>query len=146
MSNIHLYNQDGRIQKYSSPEEILEEFYNYRLGFYDKRREYLIKKLEEELNIIESKVKFILAFVNDELKILNIEIEEIVEQLEAMDLYKVNGTFDYLINMQIRSLTKKRIEELKKQEEIKKAEHSVLLETTSKQMWKDDLSSLKKLI
>ena len=63
-----------------------------------------------------------------------------------MDLYKVNGTFDYLINMQIRSLTKKRIEELKKQEEIKKAEHSVLLETTSKQMWKDDLSSLKKLI
>lgn len=146
MSNIHLYNQDGRIQKYSSPEEILEEFYNFRLGFYDKRREYLIAKLEEELNIIESKVKFILAFVNDEIKILNIELEEIVEQLEDMELFKVNDSFDYLINMQIRSLTKKRIEELKKQEDIKKAEHTVLLETTSKQMWKDDLTSLKKLI
>ena len=63
-----------------------------------------------------------------------------------MELFKVNDSFDYLINMQIRSLTKKRIEELKKQEDIKKAEHTVLLETTSKQMWKDDLTSLKKLI
>ena len=146
MSNIHLYNQNGRIQKYSSPEEILEEFYKFRLGFYEKRRESLISKIIEELNIIESKVKFILAFVNDELKILNIDIEVIVEQLEMMELFKVNQSFDYLINMQIRSLTKKRIEELKKQEEIKKAEHAALLEITSKEMWKTDLASLKKNI
>tara|TARA_B110000208_G_scaffold192009_1_gene261748 strand:+ start:4132 stop:7440 length:3309 start_codon:yes stop_codon:yes gene_type:complete len=146
MSNIHLYNQNGRIQKYSSPEEILEEFYKFRLGFYEKRRESLISKIIEELNIIESKVKFILAFVNDELKILNIDIEVIVEQLEMMELFKVNESFDYLINMQIRSLTKKRIEELKKQEEIKKAEHAALLEITSKEMWKTDLASLKKNI
>ena len=38
-----LFNKDGLIQKYNTPEEILQEFYELRMDFYIKRRQYLIE-------------------------------------------------------------------------------------------------------
>lgn len=40
-----LFNQEGIIQKYNSPEEILQEFFNLRMEFYVKRRQFLIQVL-----------------------------------------------------------------------------------------------------
>ena len=37
-SNMICFNFDGKIQKYSSPEEIIEEFYPKRLAYYQKRK------------------------------------------------------------------------------------------------------------
>ena len=37
-SNMVCFDGRGRIKKYSSPEEILEEFYDYRLKYYNKER------------------------------------------------------------------------------------------------------------
>ena len=37
-SNMICFNFEGKIQKYSSPEEILEEFYPQRLAYYQKRK------------------------------------------------------------------------------------------------------------
>jgi DNA topoisomerase II len=37
-SNMICFDFDGKIRKYSSPEEILEEFYNKRLIYYQKRK------------------------------------------------------------------------------------------------------------
>ena len=144
LSNIHLYNRDGTITKYNSPEHIIEEFYVIRLEYYEKRLNYLLEKFKSELDIIKSKVKFIEGFVNEEIKILNVEEEKIIKQLDKMDLVKVDDSYDYLINMRIRSLTKSKIIELKKQEEVKLAEYNKLLENTPKNLWKEDLKKLKK--
>ena len=146
MSNIHLYNREGTITRYDNPEDILEEFYEIRLEYYKKRLDYLLKKLKEELDIIKSKVKFIEAFVNDEIKILNIEVVDIIKQLDKMDLVLVNKTYDYLIDMRIRTLTKKKIKELKKQEDMKLAEYNKLIVKNPKQIWTEDLTKLKKFL
>lgn len=37
-SNMICFNFEGKIQKYSSPEEIIEEFYPQRLAYYQKRK------------------------------------------------------------------------------------------------------------
>jgi DNA topoisomerase-2 len=37
-SNMVCFDQEGRIKKYTSPEEILQEFYHLRLRFYQKRK------------------------------------------------------------------------------------------------------------
>lgn len=37
-SNMICFNFDGKIQKYSSAEEIVEEFYPKRLAYYQKRK------------------------------------------------------------------------------------------------------------
>lgn len=38
-----LFNKDGIIQKYNSPEEILKDFYELRMEFYVRRRQHLIQ-------------------------------------------------------------------------------------------------------
>jgi DNA topoisomerase-2 len=37
-SNMVCFDKDGRIRRYSSAEEILEEFYDLRLKYYQKRK------------------------------------------------------------------------------------------------------------
>ena len=153
MSNIHFYNESGSIQKFENPIEILKIFYDIRLNYYVKRREYNLQKLKEELDIIRSKVEFIQRFVSGELKILNIDEEKIIEQLNKINedsditiFVKVEDSYDYLITMQIRSLTKKRIEELNNLQEKKEAEYKALQKKTSKDLWKIDLDIIDKLL
>tara|TARA_B100000780_G_scaffold279144_1_gene255937 strand:+ start:5284 stop:8607 length:3324 start_codon:yes stop_codon:yes gene_type:complete len=146
MSNIHLYNEQGTIKKYANVNEIIEEFYGIRLKYYGKRRDYLINKLKQEINIIDAKITFIESFVSGVLKILNIEVEIIIKQLADMNLPKVDKSYDYLIDMRIRNLTKKKILELKKQHEKILVELGLIESKTDKDLWKDDLKELKKLL
>jgi DNA topoisomerase-2 len=41
-SNMMCFNFEGKIQKYASPEEIIEEFYPQRLAYYQKRKAIFI--------------------------------------------------------------------------------------------------------
>jgi DNA topoisomerase-2 len=49
MKNMVGFNQSKRLHRYASSREIMEEFFNIRLGYYDKRKEYLISKLQRDL-------------------------------------------------------------------------------------------------
>ncbi len=42
MNNMHLFDPSGHIRRYDSPSAILEEFYNLRLDFYDKRKVFVV--------------------------------------------------------------------------------------------------------
>lgn len=55
-SNMMLFNADGQIEKYTSPEHILADFYNIRLEYYELRRKHLLKEAELLLQRISNKV------------------------------------------------------------------------------------------
>ena len=38
LGNMHLYNENGSIKHYSGPLVILEEFFKFRIGCYEKRK------------------------------------------------------------------------------------------------------------
>lgn len=148
MTNMHLYNSSGRITKYDSIDEIFNEFYIIRLAYYEKRKEYLLKKYKDELDIYKSKVKFIEEFINGTMKLINEDDEIINEYLEDNNYPKfehLNNNYDYLINMQIRSLTKRKIIELNKLYDSKLAEYNSLDNKTSKILWKEDLDNFIKV-
>ena len=148
-SNMHLYNSNGTIMKYDSPEEILKEFYFIRLAFYGRRKEYMLKTMKRELDIISAKVRFIEEFISGEINILHKEDEEIIEMLESSnypkfgseDIEEDDGSFsyEYLLNMKIKSLTKKKVEELKGQHLNKLALYNDLETKSEKDLWKADL-------
>ena len=70
VSNIILFDRDGKLRKYSGALEILKDFFEIRLEYYDKRKLALKTKLIEELKKLTNQMKFILAVVNGELKIM----------------------------------------------------------------------------
>ena len=58
-----LYSVDGNIRKYSCAQEIMIEYYAKRLELYEKRKQYQLDVMSNELAIISNKVKFILMVI-----------------------------------------------------------------------------------
>ena len=151
-SNMHLYNNKGIICKYDNVEDIMKEFYLIRLVFYTKRKEYMLKSMKKELDVIESKVRFIEGFISGEVNILHKEDEEIEALLIEKNFPKFgNGdidnsedsnsySYEYLLNMKIKSLTKKKVEELKKLFESKMGIYNELISKSEKDLWRSDLN------
>jgi hypothetical protein len=130
------------------------------------RKEYMLKSMQKELDIYNAKIRFIEEFISGEINILHKEDEEIQQMLEEKNYPKfgnvkdndneehnetnntTNNTsqiddkysYDYLLNMKIKSLTKKKIDELKKMHENKLALYTDLLNKTEKDLWKDYLN------
>jgi DNA topoisomerase II len=156
ITNMHLFNKDGQIRKYSSPNEILEEFYDVRKEFYIKRKEYLINKTQRELDVINARVVFIQGIIDDDIILKNKEDDEVIEILENAQLPKFtkgkleydpkaeneNPSYDYLTYMPIKSITKRKIEELKKQLDDKTMELDVLKNRTINEFWTMDLDKI----
>ena len=50
---MYLYSTDKTIKKYATPEDILIDYYELRLEYYQKRKEYLLVVLQKELDILD---------------------------------------------------------------------------------------------
>jgi DNA topoisomerase II len=83
ISNMHLFDSQGRIKKYATPEEILEEFYDMRLQYYQMRKDYLVDQMQRDYKILENKVRFIMAVINKELSVSNRKRAELLSELVA---------------------------------------------------------------
>ena len=99
-----------------------------------------------ELLIISNKARFIKDIIDGKLTVNNAPKKSIILYLEANKFDKVDGSYNYLLNMPIYSLTKERFDELLKQEADKKAEKKIIEGTDPKDMYLSDLETLKKAI
>ncbi len=149
LSNIHLYNENGTIKKYTNIKDIVNEFYSIRLELYQKRKDYILNKLKNELDILSYKVKFILAVIDKEIKLNNKTKEYIEAKLEEKEFPKLSKnneevSYNYLLGMNLWSLSYEKVEELKKQKEEKDNEFNILEKKTIKKMWKEELDELLK--
>lgn len=134
----------GKLKIFNCAEEIVEYFVNFRLGYYFKRKEFMLNKLNKDLKILSNRGRFIKAILDGKLLINNVSKLEIIAGIESLSLDKVDESYDYLLKMPIYSLTKELFEKLKadflsKKDEIKELE---LIEPSS--MYVEDLNELKR--
>jgi len=145
ISNMWLFNKDRRIVKYTSIKDIIEEWFGYRHQMYVKRKDYLIQKLEKELNIIFYKVKFIKEFIDNTIEIRNKSKQSIIDMLIGKEYPKLHiniddtdektKSYDYLLKMNLYTLSKEEVESLTNKRDMKQIELDTLRETTIKKMW-----------
>lgn len=151
-TNMVLFDSEGRIKKYKNVLEILEEFASVRLKYYDIRKKYLVNKLTLERDLLSNRARFIAMIVAKKLHINNRKKADIVKDLTRLKFQKFGDTkeprtgFEYLLIMQIASLTKERKEELERMAKEKAAELERLKKTSIQQMWTGDLDNLEKAI
>ena len=145
ITNMHLYSPKGNIKKYLNVKDIIKDYYDVRLDFYNRRKEYQLNILKNELENISHKVKFIFMVINNELIVNNTKKNIIEIELEKHKFPKTghNISYDYLLSMPIYNLTYEKIEELKKLEEKKQTEYDELDKLEPKTIWKLELNELK---
>lgn len=147
-SNMYLFDSNNKLKKYHDVVDILEEFYKVRLEYYDLRKNYILEKLHNEILVLESKMKFINLVITKKIDIFNKPSTKIIDILEKhkLLLLKDEPPYDYLIKMSFYSLTKEKIDSLKKTLDEKQSAHDKLKVTTIENLYLGDLKLLKKFM
>ena len=141
-NNMHLFNKDLILTKYKTPNKILVEFYKLRIVYYQKRKEYIIKKLTRELELLNAKARFIKEYIDGILKINKQTKQYIINLLENKEYPKDEDSFDYLLKLPMYNLTLEKIKELEKQCITKQKELDYYISKTASELWKVDLTEL----
>lgn len=142
-NNMYLFNENLILTKYQNANDILLDFYDLRLEYYIKRKNYLTKKLKDELVILQAKARFIKEYIDGSLQI-NKKSKEFIIKLLTTNKYPKHedGGFDYLLNMPIYAFTLEKIETLNKQCENKQKELDYIKSKSPSDIWTIDLKTL----
>jgi DNA topoisomerase-2 len=143
LTNMHAFNSENVIQKYSTLFEILEEFCIIRKDLYKKRKTFLLKELKDRLPYHENVVRFITQQCFD-MPIPDLKRktpEECDKLLEQQKFVKISDSYDYLLDLPIKSLTSVHARKHHDELESLKAKITQLEKKTPELLWLDDLES-----
>lgn len=143
MGNMVCFDEHMGIRKYSRVEDIVDDFYGVRLGHYQKRKEYLMGKLTMEWSKVDNQERFIQEIMDGKIVIQKKKRDEIIGELERRGYKMIDGDYDYLLGMQLWSLTMERVEKLMKEKKEKEEELNKLMKKTPKDLWRADLCTLQ---
>ena len=144
-TNMHLFDKDCKLHKYSSVEEIIDAFSEVRLNAYQTRKEYLINELQKILVKLTNKAKFIQLVLDDTIDLRRKRTDEINTLLETSGLIRIENSYDYLIRMPMVSVSSENVEKLMKEKGDVEHELDTLRKTTIQQMWIRELDDFEKV-
>lgn len=82
-SNMHLIDGDGRVQKFTTPEQIIEAFYPVRLDLYVKRREVMLADMQYRVKRLQNQARFVREIGDGKLVVHGKSKAAILELLET---------------------------------------------------------------
>ena len=82
VNNLMAFGSNGKITKYETILDMMQEFYEVRLEYYNRRKQHLLALLTEEFEILDNKVRFIEAVINDTIHVRGRVKKAIVAELE----------------------------------------------------------------
>jgi DNA topoisomerase-2 len=150
---MYLYNTNGVLTKYDSPLQILSEFFEFRYNIYTKRKAHHLKFLNNELEILRNKVRYIDEISKDKITIVKKRKDEIIDQLmkrgypklsKKIDATDEEKSYGYLSDMLIWHLTVEKKEELEKELADKEKEYNDYDAMTEIGLWERELNDFKK--
>lgn len=138
--NYTCLDENNRVKVFENAEEILKAFVKIKLEYLQKRKDYQLQKFEEDIKFDFSKFLFIKNIVDNTLIINKRKKDDIVKDLEEIDnIIKKDNSYDYLLGMNILSLTEERMNKLQEDIKSKKLELDKLKNTDIKDIWLEEL-------
>ena len=142
-SNMHAFDSNGHIKKYATPNEILVEYAHVRLEVYKKRKNYMLNDLKTKLPYHINVVEFIRQNCDDEIDFRRKTESECSAILEEAEFLRIDESFDYLLKLPMRSLTKENIDKHTAELASLNKKISEIEKTHPHEMWIVNLSMMK---
>ncbi len=155
VSNMHLYNSEGKLTKYENVESILREYYEFRMNMYVKRKEHYTQVLENKLNLISWKVKFIQYYIDEKITFTknkkSLSKADVEKQLIEFGFPRLSSNFadldknyDYLTDVKIFDLTIENKNKLTDYYVEIQNEYDIYVNTTVQEIWLSELDEIEK--
>jgi len=140
-SNMYLIGPNGAVKKYASPEEILVDYMEIRVGTYKRRKAHLLKQLDAEIQWLSEKARFISdVAVHPKIHVFNTPLAQIESQLRRE---KYDDTiWSKLLDIKTYQYTREEVVKLRDLCTAKIAEREKVKATPVAQMWKNNLHEL----
>ena len=143
-TNMHLFDENDKLQKYDSVSDIIDAYYNVRLQLYQTRKDYMVKHLENELLVLRNKARYIRENLDGTIDLRKKKKDEIVNMLCVKGyLIPTDTEYKYLLKMPMDSVTEENVNKLNKEHMNKEAELNALRDTTIHQLWLLELECLR---
>jgi DNA gyrase/topoisomerase IV subunit A len=142
--NFTTLDENGKLKIFERVDDIIRYFVQFRLEYYQKRKDFMLNKMQHDLKVLGNRGKFIKLILDGKVEVNNKLKSEIIYQIESFGLDKIDGDYDYLLRMPIYSLTREMFEKLKEDFKLKKEEIEKLKLVDPKDVYLEDLSELKK--
>jgi DNA topoisomerase-2 len=142
-SNMHLFDADDKLKKYSSIVDIIDDYFLKRLEMYGTRKHYLIECLEKELLLLNNKVKYIQEILDGTIDLRKKSREEINKMLSDKKYEIMNDDYKYLIKMPMDCVTDENVKKIENEYKTKNDELTLLINTSEEKMWLSELTVLE---
>lgn len=144
--NFTVLDEHGNLKIFENAIGIIQYFVNFRLAYYTKRKDFLIERLSSDLQLLSNKAEFIRLIISGKLKVNNVPRKQIVLALEEANFDQIGGSYVYLLNLPIHTLTKETYEDLLSAVAQKKVELEEIRAKKPVDMYRSDLNELKKAL
>jgi DNA topoisomerase-2 len=102
--------------------------------------------MKSDLKYLKNKYRFIKEVVDGKLSIKDQEDDALIELLGERDYDMKEGKYEYLVSIQMRHITKTKIDELEKQIEKLQEKITEYNKKSEKKIWLDELRELESVL
>ena len=144
-TNMNLFNEEDKLKKYDSVEDIINDYYVIRLHYYGLRKDYMIDALEKELLILSNKARYIQEVLSDTIDLRKKKKEQINLLLSSKgyNIIDEDGDFKYLVRMPMDSVSEENVAKLLQDHDTNQEALDKIKSTTIEQMWLQELEALE---
>jgi DNA topoisomerase-2 len=143
-TNMHLFDSQMRLHKYESVQEIIDAFYEVRIETYKKRKAAIVNEITNKLLELSNRSKYIQGVLDGTIDLRRKTSKEVDDLLSAFGLTMLENSFSYLRRMQMDSVTSENVDKILKETKEMQEQLKVLINTSLKQMWLNDLDNFEK--
>ena len=138
-TNMHLFDADRKLHKYTTVEEIIDDFFVTRLKTYQLRKDALISAMRALLVRLSNRARYILDVLAGSVDLRKKSNQQVVDMLSTLKYDLIEGDYKYLIKMPMDSVTEEHVAKILKEKADTEHELETLLSTTLEQMWLKEL-------
>jgi DNA topoisomerase-2 len=144
LTNMHLFDINNNIKKYNNVYEIINEFYDNRLPYYQKRKDFILSELVNKKEKLDNLYKFLALVISKKIKLNNVKIIDINKSLENYGFSKIDDSYNYLLNIPLIRLTAD--EMIKIENKLNEINNEIIYITniSVEKMWLNDLKNVNK--
>lgn len=138
-TNMHMFDADCKLHKYSSVEDIIDAFYPVRMETYRKRKDALVRDMREVLKKLSNRARYIQDLLADTIDLRKKTNQQVFDLLTSLGYDTIDGDYKYLVKMPMDSVTEEHVAKIMKEKEETEQALEVLVGTTLERMWQNDL-------
>jgi DNA topoisomerase-2 len=167
---MNMFDANEKLKKYSSAEEIIDDYYGVRLEYYEKRKQHIINALTRELLVLSNRARYITEILDDTIDLRRKTNKMLTALLKerGYDLYTTGASEDnvsnsgntssgntssgntddengykYLLKLPMDTVSEENVARLLTEKTKKEKELSELGSKSPEQLWKNDLEELE---